>query len=135
MDGMPVKRGRGRPRREGSTLVTKLHPIDPTVTLWQGRRGPESRIWEATFQFGDLKVGPRSPGHENETLAAFEAIRMKERLAAEVAKGQPITKSRAQHSFGEAADLAIAELEDLVKEARGTRGTSTSSTSGGSRAR
>ncbi len=116
------KRGRGRPRKAGSTLVVKPHPMDPDIALLQGRRGPESRLWEATFRIGEQKIGPRSLGTEDETKAAFAAVAMKAGLASRVAAGQEVTRTRAEHTFGEAAKEAIAELERLIEETIATKG-------------
>src|SRR3954453_6757977 len=99
MDGMAMKRGRGRPRKEGSTLQVKAHPVDPAITLYQGRRGPGSKLWEATFRVGERLIGPRSLGTEDETKAAFAAVAMKANLATRVAAGEEVTQSLAQHTF------------------------------------
>src|SRR5690349_19651404 len=116
MDTVMQKRGRGRPRKEGSTLVTKAHPMDAGITLYQGRRKPGSRLWEATFRIGERLIGPRSLGTEDETKAAFAAVAVKAELATRVSAGEQVTRSKARHTFGEAAEEAVAELERLVTE-------------------
>ena len=117
-----VKRSRGRPRKEGSSLVTKLHPMDPTITLMQGRRGPESRVWEAIFVVEGQKIGPRSLGEEEEMKAAFAAIDMKARLASKIERGEAVTTTRAQHTFGEAAKECVEELKRAYEVTLATEG-------------
>jgi hypothetical protein len=88
----------------------------------RGRRGPDSRIWEAVFQIGDQRVGPRSLGEVDQSRALFVAVEMKARLVLKLKHGEAVTQSRAQHSFGEAAEAALVELRNAFEATKEREG-------------
>ena len=121
MDVMTIKRGRGRPRKEGSTSKPPvLHPRDPDILMQQGRRPESPDLWEATFTLAGANIGPRSLKTTDWGDACYQAGVMKAELAAAVKTGQPVKK--VQHTFSEAAAEMIADYETKMAEAAAEKG-------------
>ena len=80
MDGMTIKRGRGRPRKDPSKAPVR-HPMDPDIVILQGRRPESPDLWEAVITLEGKATNPRSLQTTNRDEALLKSWQLKRRFS------------------------------------------------------